>query len=76
MNQEVCYDIKNDEGNSHSNNTNVKATSCLKSPIVVGSTIFAHNFLKTQNNQIIAMLQPFVVRCCMHKGKISCIMTW
>ncbi len=62
--------------NSCSNKANVIATSFFKSPIIVRSTTLAHNLLKTQHKQIITILHSLVIRCHMHKGKISCIIMW
>jgi hypothetical protein len=67
---------KNEGGNSHSNKAKVIATSFFKSPIIVESTTLAHNLLKTQHKQIIAILHSLVIRCRMHKGKIFCIIMW
>jgi hypothetical protein len=66
---------KNEGGNSYYNNTIVIATSFLSSPIVVGSRILAHSFLKTWHKHIMAILQPFDIRSCMHRGNISYIIT-
>jgi hypothetical protein len=67
---------KNEGGNSYSNNTRVIATSFLNSPIVVGSRILAHSFLKTRHKHTMAILQPFDIRSRMHRGNISCIIRW
>jgi hypothetical protein len=61
--------------NSFSNNTNMIPTSFLSLTIVVGSIILAHNFLNTQLKQMMAILQPFAIKCHMHNGKMSYIIT-
>jgi hypothetical protein len=60
---------KNDGRISFYSKTNVIATSCFNSPIVVGSTPLTQTLLKTQCKQMMAILQSFVIRCRMHKKK-------
>jgi hypothetical protein len=59
------------------NNINVITTFFFNSPnIVVGSTNLPHNLLKTWHKWMIVILQPFVIRCHMHKNNIYCIIPW
>jgi hypothetical protein len=37
---------------------------------------FWHNFLNTWLKQMMAILQPFTIKCRMHNGKMFCIITW
>jgi hypothetical protein len=66
---------KKDGRNYCSNNTIVIATSSLTFAIVFGSTTLLHNFLITQFKRMITILQPLAIKCHMHKGNMSYIMT-
>jgi hypothetical protein len=68
-----CIMISENGGNFWSSNTNVIIVSFFNSPIMARSTTLAHGCLKTWHNQMIAILYPLIIRCCIHKGKISCI---
>jgi hypothetical protein len=64
------------QGKTPFSNKSKQIATSVSSPSDVGFKLFAHIFLKTRHKHIIDILQHVDISPCMHKSKMSRIITW